>query len=144
MESPEPAVEAVACDSPVWAASPPLSGERTVIGALAVTGASAAALGETPTEPTWAPPDEPVVSWSPVVVVPSPVEAEAPPPPDCEASPPEPESSSSAPPGCEALPPLFGEATVTGALVVTGASAAALGEVPTLLTWAAPDEPLVS
>jgi hypothetical protein len=133
--------EAVAPEPPVCAASPPLFGDSTVIGAFAVTGALPATLGETPTEPTCAEPDEPVVSWSPLVVVPSPVEADAPPPPDCDASPPDPESSSAAAP---ASPPLSGEATVIGALAVTGASAAALGDVPTSLTWAAPDEPVVS
>jgi hypothetical protein len=115
-----------------------------VIGALAVTGASAATLGATPTGPTWAPSDESETSWSPAVVEPPPDEAEAPEPLD-PASPPEPPSSDDPPePPREASPPLSGEATVIGALAVTGASAAALGDVPTLLTWAPPDEPLTS
>jgi hypothetical protein len=48
------------------------------------------------------------------------------------------------PPDCVASPPLFGESTVTGALAVTGAVAAAPGEMPAEPICAAPDEPVVS
>ena len=73
-----------------------------------------------PTLLTWAAPDEPLVSWSPPEVDVPPAEAEAPEPPDCEAS-----------------PPLSGEATVIGALAVTGAFAAALGATSVAPTWPA-------
>jgi hypothetical protein len=113
---------------PVWLAFPPLSGEAIVTGALAVAGASAAAVGETSAEPTCAPPDEPSTSWSAPPVAPD----ESPP----EAAP--------VSPVCVASPPLFGDSTVTGALAVAGASAAAAGEASTEPTWAAPLEPVVS
>jgi hypothetical protein len=98
-----------------------------VTGALAVTGASAAALVDPSAESTWADALESEVSC-----------------PDAE--PPDPLSVAVAPesPVRFASPPLFGEATVTGALAVVGASAPALGELSTEPTWAEPDEPLMS
>jgi hypothetical protein len=102
-------------------------GEATVTGAFGVAGASAAASGATPADPTWAAPDDRLTS--------------------CPADePPEPLSPALAPvsPALEASPPLLGEATVTGALTVVGASAAALGEPSTAPTWADPAEPSVA
>src|SRR3954451_18907615 len=64
---PEPDVElplaAEADVSPVWLASPPLLGEATVTGALAVTGASTATLAPGSADPIWAAPVDPVTSW---------------------------------------------------------------------------------
>jgi hypothetical protein len=113
--------------SPDRVASPPLLGEATVTGALAVAGAFAAALVLPSAEPTWAEADEPLVSW-----VPAPA----------ESLPPEDEAFVS--PDWLASPPLLGDATVTGALTVTGASAAAFTPGSALPTWAAPVDPVTS
>jgi hypothetical protein len=118
----------LAPESPDRDASPPLLGEATVTGALVVVGALAPALGELSTEPTCAEPDEPPVSW---LLVPPDDES----PPDVEAD---------EPPVWLASPPLLGEATVTGALAVTGASAAALAPGSADPTWVAPVEPVTS
>ena len=48
--------------SPVCVASPPLSGEATVTGALTVAGVRRRDAGETPAEPTCARPVEPETS----------------------------------------------------------------------------------
>jgi hypothetical protein len=126
-EPPEPLSAAVAPVSPVRVASPPLLGEATVTGALAVVGALAPALGELSTEPTWAEADEPLVS--------------CPPEPDGELSL---DADADVVPLWLASPPLLGEATVTGALAVTGASAATAAPGSTDPTWAAPVEPVTS
>jgi hypothetical protein len=118
---PSPLVPALL--SPVVAAFPPLSGESTVTGALTVAGASAAAAGEAPAEPTWAAPDEPSTVW-----------------PDEPADPLPPAAEADVSPSRVASPPLSGDSTVTGALAVTGASAAALADPLAESTWADPLE----
>ena len=125
-EPPPSPPEAEAEVSPERPASPPLFGEATVTGALAVAGASAAAPAEPSAAPTCADPDEPAVSW-----VPEPAE----PPPELEAD---------VSPAWLASPPLFGEATVTGAFTVAGAVAATFASGATEPTCAAPVEPVTS
>ncbi len=100
--------------SPGVPASLSLLGDRIVIGVLVVSGVSAVTSGPTTSGPTWRPPVVSSASWSP--------------------SPSEPVAS----------PPLSGEAIVTGALVVTGASAATLGVTSGEPTCPVPDEPVVS
>jgi hypothetical protein len=103
-------------------------GEAIVIGALAVTGAATATSGETLVERTCAAPTEPRTRWSPDELRPE--AGESLPPADADA-----------PPLRVALPPLFGDATVTGALTVAGAEAAAAGEASAFPTWAEATEP---
>ena len=121
--SPPPAV----ADPPLPVASPPLSGEAIVTGALAVTGAAAATAGETSTAPTCAAPVESPTSWSAAPAESSPLDVLA-----------------AVSPARVEVPPLFGERTVTGALAVTGASAATPASGSTESTWADPLESLVS
>jgi hypothetical protein len=109
--------------APEPAALPPLFGEATLTGASRVVGAVAAVAGETPRSVTCAAPVEPCTDRSPE------------PPPDALDAVVAPLS-----PVRVALPPLCGEATLTGALPVAGADAAVSGEALTAPTCAEPVE----
>jgi hypothetical protein len=105
---------------------PPLFGEATVTGALAVVGASAEAPADPSAAPTCPEAAELEVSWPAL----DPAEL---PPPDVVAE---------VSPDWLASPPLLGEATVTGALTVAGALAATLASGSADPTCAAPEDPV--